>query len=184
MTDWFYALPVWLATILVLGTALAVGLGSSLGLRSLFKLQPTKEEKEVAINLMQVVAAYVGIMIAFAGVTVWQDFADARAAVSHEAATASELYQGLTVYGPETAAARSDLRTYVASIVSDEWPRLGEGRSSEATAAALADLFQQIGRLSPRTIGRASSSRKSSPSSTSWSSSGATGSSRAREVCH
>jgi hypothetical protein len=26
MTDWFYALPVWLATILVLGTALAVGL--------------------------------------------------------------------------------------------------------------------------------------------------------------
>ena len=150
MTDWFYGLPIWLATILVLGLALAVGLAGSLGLQSLFKIRATDEEKEVAINLMQVVAAYVGIMIAFAGVQVWQDFADAKAAVSHEAATASELYQGLATYGPETAAARNDLRSYVSSVINDEWPRLQEGEGSPATELALADLYNEIGRIRPQ----------------------------------
>ena len=52
MTDLFYDLPIWLSTILVLGLALMVGLGSSLGLQKLFRLKTTSEEKEVAVNLM------------------------------------------------------------------------------------------------------------------------------------
>ena len=101
---------------------------SSIGLRALFRIKATTEEKDVAINLMQVVAAYVGIMIAFSGVQVWQDYSTAKGAVSHEAATAAELYQDLSIYGPETRAARSDLRAYVESITQDEWPRLSQGR--------------------------------------------------------
>lgn len=150
MTDFFYDLPIWLATILVLALALAVGLASSVGLRRLFRLEATNEEKEVAINLMQVVAAYVGIMIAFAGVQVWQDFADAKAAVSHEAATASEVYQDLTTYGPETIAARGALRGYVSSILEDEWPLLEQERGSEETAMALANLFNEVGKIRPQ----------------------------------
>ncbi len=149
MTDLFYDLPIWLSTILVLGLALMVGLGSSLGLQKLFRLKTTSEEKEVAVNLMQVVAAYVGIMIAFAGVTVWQDFSDAKAAVSHEAATASQLYQDLTIFGPETIAARGALRAYVVSVTKDEWPLLHEGMGSEATEAALQTVFYEIGKLQP-----------------------------------
>ena len=99
MTDFFYSMPIWLATIVVLGVALAIGLGTSIGIQRLFRIRSTAEEKEVAVNLMQVVAAYVGIMIAFAGVQVWQDFSDAKAAVAHEAATASQLYQDLTIFG-------------------------------------------------------------------------------------
>ncbi|MEO7654575.1 MAG: hypothetical protein ABIS23_02690, partial [Sphingomicrobium sp.] len=64
MTDLFYSMPIWLATIVVLGVALAIGLGVSMGVQRLFRIRATKEEKEVAVNLMQVVAAYVGIMIA------------------------------------------------------------------------------------------------------------------------
>ncbi|MEO6113734.1 MAG: hypothetical protein ABIP07_04715, partial [Sphingomicrobium sp.] len=89
MTDFVYSMPIWLLTIVVLGAALAIGLGVSIGVQRLFRIKSTKEEKEVAINLMQVVAAYVGIMIAFAGVQVWQEFSDAKAAVAHEAAAAS-----------------------------------------------------------------------------------------------
>jgi hypothetical protein len=149
MTDFFYSLPVWLAAILVIGLALAIGLGSSLGLRSFFRLQPTNEEKEVAVNLMQVVAAYVGIMIAFAGVQVWQDFTDARAAISHEAVTAEQLYQDLTMYGPETRDARQALRAYVVSVTESEWPNLEQGKGSESTESALQTVFIEIGRLDP-----------------------------------
>jgi hypothetical protein len=149
MTDFFYSLPIWQSTILVLGAALAIGLGSSLGLRALFRIRPTNEEKEIAFNLMQVAAAYVGIMIAFAGVQAWQDFADAQGAVSHEAATAAELYQDLSIYGPETRAARSALRAYVGSITQEEWPLLSQGKGSAATETALLNVFNEVGQLDP-----------------------------------
>lgn len=149
MTDFIYSVPIWLTTIIVLGAALAIGLGISTGVQKLFRIKSTKEEKEVAINLMQVVAAYVGIMIAFAGVQVWQEFSDAKAAVAHEAASASQLYQDLTIFGPETLAARGALRTYVVSITTDEWPQLAKGTGSEATEAALQRVFAEVGKLSP-----------------------------------
>jgi hypothetical protein len=149
MTDLFYSLPIWLASILVLGLALGVGLGVSTGIQRLLRIRSTSEEREVAVNLMQVVAAYVGIMIAFAGVQVWQDFSEAKAAVAHEAAAASQLYQDLTIFGDETRAARSALRLYVVSITRDEWPSLADGQGNEATEAALQRVFAEVGKLNP-----------------------------------
>lgn len=149
MTDFYYSLPMWLSAILVLGTALAIGLGSSTGVRAVFRLKTTKQETDIAINMMQVVAAYIGILLAFAGVEVWQDFQDAQTAVHQEAATGSELYRDLTTYGPETKAVRGELRAYVASVTHDEWPLLREGRSSPSTEIALARLFQEFGKIRP-----------------------------------
>ena len=150
MTDLFYAMPIWLASILVLGLALGVGLAASLGVQKLLRLKVNAEEREVAINLMQVVAAYVGILIAFAGVQVWQDFTDARGAVSHEAATASQVYQDLAMFGEETRPARAALRTYVVSITRDEWPMLSKGQGSETTERALQTVFAEVGKLDPQ----------------------------------
>ena len=149
MTDWFYSMPIWLATIVVLGAALAVGLAGSFGVQKLLRLKVNAEEREVAINLMQVVAAYVGIMIAFAGVQVWQDYTDSKNSVSHEAATAEQLYQDLAIFGPETRPARASLRTYVISITEDEWPQLSNEMGSETTERALQNLFYEVGKLSP-----------------------------------
>lgn len=149
VTNLFYSMPIWLATIVVLAVALAIGLGVSIGIQRLFRIKSTAEEKEVAVNLMQVVAAYVGIMIAFAGVQVWQDFSDAKAAVAQEAAAASQLYQDLTIFGSETRPARSALRRYVVSITQDEWPMLADGNGSEVTEAALQRVFAEVGKLSP-----------------------------------
>ena len=149
MTDFLYNLPVWLAGMLVLALALAVGLGSSIGVQRLLQLKPTAEEKEIAINLMQVVAAYIGIMLAFSGVAVWQNFADADTSVHQEAASAAELYRDLTTYGSATQATRDDVRSYVRSILRDEWPLLSEGRGSVATEAALGQIFVGLGKLEP-----------------------------------
>jgi hypothetical protein len=150
MVNFFYGLPVWLATILVLGLSLVLGLGSSFGLRRVFRLHSAHNQTEIAVSLMQVVAAYIGILIAFAGVQVWQDFADAQNAVHREAASASQLYRDLSTYGPETAAARQDLRAYVASIINDEWPLLAQGKTSNRTEVRLFALFNSIGKIRPK----------------------------------
>ena len=149
MTDWFYSLPIWVVTIMIVGASLAIGLAASHGVQKVLRLKVNAEEREVAINLMQVVAAYVGIMIAFAGVQVWQDFNDADHSVAQEAATAMEFYQDLTIFGPETVPARQALRTYVVSVVKDEWPQLSKGRGSHKSEEALHNVFNEIGKLNP-----------------------------------
>ena len=78
MVEYFYNLPIALATVLFLGTSLIVGLASSFGLRRVLKLESTEDDREHAVSLMQVVAAYIGILIAFAGVQVWQEFQPRR----------------------------------------------------------------------------------------------------------
>ena len=149
MIGWFYELPIWAVTILVVGGSLGIGLAASHGVQHVLRLKVNDEERDVAINLMQVVAAYVGIMIAFAGVQVWQDYVNSKEMVSKEAATAAELYQDLTIFGPETQPARIALRSYVISITRDEWPMLSKGKGSLATEAALHKVFNEIGKLSP-----------------------------------
>jgi hypothetical protein len=141
---------VWVATVLVLGTSLVVGLGSSFGLRRLLRLHSTEDDREHAVSLMQVVAAYIGILIAFAGVQVWQQFAEAQNTVHREAASAAELYRALATYGPETLRARQELRAYVDSIVKDEWPLLAQGKSSPRTDVSLFRLYDGMGAIRPK----------------------------------
>src|SRR5690348_7865493 len=150
MVEFFYGLPIWVATVLVLGFSLALGLASSVGLRRALRLHSTEDDREHAVSLMQVVAAYIGILIAFAGVQVWQDFSDAQNGVHREAATAAELYRDLNTYGPETQPQKQALRTYMESVVRDEWPLLSEGKPSERTEIALFRLFQAIGQIHPK----------------------------------
>ncbi len=149
MIEFFYGLPFWLATLLVLAISLALGLASSFGLRSLLHLKWSEGDGERAISLMQVVAAYIGILIAFAGVQVWQDYSDAENAVHREAASAAQLYRNLSTYGPETLAARQALRAYVESVIKDEWPLLPEGQANPRTEIKLFKLFDTIGQIQP-----------------------------------
>lgn len=150
MVDFFYSLPIWAATLLILSLALAIGLASSFGLRRVLKLQSSEDDREHAVSLMQVVAAYIGILIAFAGVQVWQDFSDAQNGVHREAAAAAELYRDLNTYGPETLPQKQALRAYVESIVNDEWPQLSNGQPSPRTEIALFRLFQGMGKIHPK----------------------------------
>ena len=149
MVDLFYSLPIWAATVLILGTSLAVGLSSSVGLRHLLRLQSSEDDRAHAVSLMQVVAAYIGILIAFAGVQVWQDFSDAQNGVHREAAAAAELYRDLNTYGPETQPQKEALKAYMQSIVRDEWPQLSEGKPSPRTEIALFRLFHGMGKIRP-----------------------------------
>lgn len=150
MIDFFYNLPIWLGGSLVLALSLTIGLASSFGLRKIMRLQSTEEETAHAVSLMQVVAAYIGILVAFAGVLVWQEFADAGNAAHREAASAAQLYRDLATYGPETVPARADLRAYLNSIVKDEWPLLARAQASERTEVLLFRVYDSIGKIRPK----------------------------------
>lgn len=72
--------------------------------------------------------------------------------VSQEAQAIKSLNRLLILDGTEPALkARDMLLAYTKSIIVDEWPGLKQGRGSDVTSKALADVFWQVDRLDPRT---------------------------------
>jgi ABC-type multidrug transport system fused ATPase/permease subunit len=147
--DIFYSLSLWQLTIIVLGIALLLGLGFSVGIRKILRLNPTAQQADLAIDLMQVTSTYIGILLAFAGVLAWQSYEDAATAVESEAGVASLVYRDLTAYGTEMDPARHSLRSYVNSVLADEWPLLREGKRSNRTEERLSTLFANIAAVTP-----------------------------------
>lgn len=151
MLDFVLNLRLWQLTLVVLGVSLCAGIGFSVGIRKVFRLNPTAEQADLAIDLMQVTSTYIGILLAFAGVLAWQDFRDADTAVENEAGVASLLYRDLTAYGPEMVPARNALRAYVHSVVVDGWPLLREGKRSPVVEERLVTVFNDLAAVTPRT---------------------------------
>jgi hypothetical protein len=149
MLDLLLGLKLWQLTVVVLGIALAIGFGFSVGIQKVFRLNPNAQEADLAIDLMQVTSTYIGILLAFAGVLAWQDFRDADSAVESEAGATSQLYRDLAAYGPEMNPARGALRAYVQSVVVDGWPRLREGKRSPAAETKLLAVFNDVAAITP-----------------------------------
>jgi hypothetical protein len=152
MTNWYFNLPLWLSTALVIVASVALSLGGHLVARAVLRRAAPRQETELAVTLMVVSAPIIGIMLAFSAVQVWEEYRQAEQAVSAEAASTSELYRGLTAYGDESRPARQALVTYVRSVVNDEWPILAtERQRSPKTGAAMARLYEAIAAIEPAT---------------------------------
>lgn len=151
MLDLYLSLPMWLSSLLLIGLTVAVCVGGHRLVRALLPKTAPKPETELAVALMAVVGAFIGIMLAFAALQVWQDYADADAAVAQEAASISELYRDLTVYGDETLPARAQVKAYVHAVLEDEWPRLAKGEPGPTAVTGLIRLFRAVGAIEPQT---------------------------------
>jgi hypothetical protein len=151
MMDFYFALPDWLSGLLVIGVTVAVCVGGHWAVRTLIPRHVQKQETELAVALMGVVAAFIGIMLAFAAVQVWDDYNQADRAVAQESASISQLYRDLTVYGDETLSSRAAVKTYVRAVLQDEWPRLAHGEPGPKAVNALIQVFNEVGKLQPQT---------------------------------
>src|SRR4051812_23056231 len=116
MMDFYFGLPLWQSSALILGLSVLICIGGHVLVRSLLPKRIPKQETELAVALMGVIAAIIGIMLAFAAVQVWDDYGHADESVALEAASISELYRDLTVYGEATVPARAQLKAYVHAV--------------------------------------------------------------------
>jgi hypothetical protein len=149
MLDLLLGLKLWQLTIVVLGIAMGLGVGLSVGIRKVFRLNPTNQQADLAIDLMQVTSTYIGILLAFAGVLAWQDNRDAATAVENEAGVASLLYRDLAAYGPAMDPAREALKAYVNSVVVDGWALLREGKRSPVVEEKIFIVFNDVAGVMP-----------------------------------
>lgn len=147
--DFLLGLKPWQLTLVVLGISVGAGLGFSLGIRKIFRLNPSNEQAHLAIGLVQVTSTYIGILLAFAGVLAWQDNRDAAIAVENEAGVTSLLYRDVAGHGPAMNPARDHLKAYLHSVVVDGWPLLREGKRSPAAESQLLTVFDDIAGVTP-----------------------------------
>jgi hypothetical protein len=145
-------LPSWAETLFVIGSCVLISVGGHAMAREVLPKNGAREETELAVSLMAVIAAIIGIMLAFSAVQVWEGFGTAEKAVASEAASTSQLYRDLTIYGAESLPARKAVTAYVKSVVDDEWPSMAHnGEQSPKTGRLLFQVFDDLGTIEPTT---------------------------------
>jgi hypothetical protein len=143
--------PIWLLLILVIGTIVGVILGLVWLIRRL--VPPVREgfDAEVSSQLLGVVAALFGLLLAFIVVIAYQNYGDTQSNVSNEADALAAIVRDSDAFRqPDGARIRAAVGTYVRSVVADEWPRMHQGKDSARAAAAVGGMYTAIQGVDPK----------------------------------
>ena len=136
--------PVWvLILLLFLFTALAMA-GPVL-VRRRIPLERLRGNNEVAGFKFAVIGVLYAVLLGFVVIITWERFYDAEKAMAAEAGSAATIYR-LAGGLDETsgAALRADMSAYLKSVLADDWPAMGVGRSSRVTTRVLSDLYDLV----------------------------------------
>jgi hypothetical protein len=139
---WLLGLPTSLATLVVVGFAVAVSVLGFLAFHLLVPHPLRSRHNDVAGFTLGPVGVVYAVLLAFIAVAVWEDFGRAGNLVATEANLVGNLYRD-TVGLPDPPAAdlRHDLFVYAETVVQDEWPALAAGQVADAAGWQLLDRF-------------------------------------------
>jgi Protein of unknown function (DUF4239) len=118
------------------------------------KVPPTKEgfHAEISAPMLGVVAALFGLLLAFVIITAYENFIEAGADVNREADALASIVRDSTAFPqPEGEHVRAAVRTYVRTVVDEEWGQMREGRDSLQASRALDGVFAALQAVEPTT---------------------------------
>ena len=149
-TDFLQIMSDWLATLLILGGAIAVSVTGLVIVRRTVMLERLRRNNEVAGFIYAVVGVIYAVILAFVVVVVWEQFSDARQAVREEAGEIGDLYRDASLLPDSTRLAlQKGLAHYAHTIVHDEWLMMAEGEESRTTSSALRILWHHVQSFRP-----------------------------------
>lgn len=142
--------PIWLLLIVVVGAILGLIIGLVWLIRKLVPATREGFDAEVSSQLLGVVAALFGLLLAFIVVIAYQNYGDTQSNVSNEADALAAIVRDSDAFRkPEGAHVRAAVDTYVRAVVTDEWPQMHEGKHSLRAAAAVNDIYKAIQAVDP-----------------------------------
>jgi uncharacterized protein DUF4239 len=143
-------LPIWLLLIVVVGAIVGLIVGLVWLIRRF--VPPTREgfDAEVSSQILGVVAALFGLLLAFIVVIAYQNYGDTQSNVSNEAdALAAIVRDSDALQQPDGRHVRAAVGGYVRAVVIDEWRQMHEGKHSVRAAAAVNGMYRAIQRADP-----------------------------------
>jgi Protein of unknown function (DUF4239) len=133
---------------------LAVG-GMALGIWLVRRLVPKTQDgfdAEVSSQMLGVVASLFGLLLAFVIVIEYQNFGSAQDNVGQEADSLAAITRDSAALAPSDGArVRGAIGTYVRAVVSDEWPRLREGKASPLASDDIGSVYGALQAARPTT---------------------------------
>jgi hypothetical protein len=143
--------PIWLLLLLVVAAIVGVTFGLVWLIRRLVPAVREGFDAEVSSQLLGVVAALFGLLLAFIVVIAYQNYGDSQSNVSSEADALAAIVRDSDAFGqPDGAHIRAAVGTYVRAVVVDEWPRMHEGKDSARAAAAVGGMYTAIQGVDPK----------------------------------
>jgi ABC-type multidrug transport system fused ATPase/permease subunit len=144
--------PTAVLVIAVVGLVLGLVL---LGVRLVRRLVPVTREgfdAEVSSQVLGVVAALFGLLLAFVIVIEYQNLGDAQGNVAREADALAAIIRDSQAF-PEPAGqqVRTAVGAYVREVVDGEWPRMRDGHDSPRAWSAVSGMYTAFQTVEPRT---------------------------------
>jgi hypothetical protein len=106
-------------------------------------------DAEVASQMLGVVAALFGLLLAFVVVIQYQNFGSAQDSVERESDALAGVVRDSAAFGRDAAPVRLAVGAYVRAVVDDEWPRMRDGRDSDRAWAAVDGVYRAIQSVEP-----------------------------------
>lgn len=151
MIPWLESLSTTAAGIVIVGGFVLMAL--SIGyLVSRF----TSREVRMAHNdragfILAVIGVIYAVLLAFVAIGVWERFEEAETRTYEEASAIATVYRDAGSF-PRAAKLRAMLRTYVYSIIYEEWPEMKRGERSRISNALLEAADRYVRALPANTI--------------------------------
>ena len=107
---------------------------------------------EISAPMLGVVAALFGLLLAFVIITAYENFIEAGADVNREADSLASIVRDSTAFPEQDGErVRGAVRTYVRTVVDEEWGLMREGRDSLRASRALDGVFAALQAVEPKT---------------------------------
>lgn len=105
---------------------------------------------ELARFVFEGISVVYAVLLGLVAVGAWENYTAAERAITHEAATLTELALDLEAYPP---AARQRLESmlvdYASLVIADDWPRLSRSEEPQASGEAIERLVREWARFDP-----------------------------------
>ncbi len=144
-------LPIWLLLIVVVGALVGLVLLLVWSIRRLVPAVAEGFDAEVSSQMLGVVAALFGLLLAFIIVIAYENYADAQSNVTGEADALAAIVRDSGAFQPtERDRVRASIGAYVRTVVDEEWPRMREGNDSAQAWADVNAIFAVLQRVEPK----------------------------------
>ena len=142
----------WLLLILINATFVAFSLMIAAIIKYCFPYETRISHHDVASSIYSTTVSIFGIMLAFVVVLLWQQYNRAADNALKEGKEALQVYRDLRVYPNKGEAAPTvkALMEFVKSLIDEEYPAMGQMRTSPNTDQALHNLSVSLARIQPK----------------------------------
>lgn len=148
--DMVYQYPIWAVGVLLAVIAVIGSILLELVVRRFVSPAVRLQHNQIAAAIFSIIGVTYAVLLAFVAMLAWEGFNKAKAATYMEAVQVMDVFQvanGLSE--PAKTSLIDDLKRYVVSVISTEWPAQAEGHVIRAADEYFAELDQLAADLKP-----------------------------------